>query len=542
MLGQLHIKNIGIIDEITVNFDENLNIITGETGAGKSLIIDSINAITGSRVSKEIIRTGTDMAFVEACFFGKNEDTILAREIYQNGRNICKINGKMATVSELKEIGERLIDIHGQHDNQSLLDPKTHLELLDNFAGTNLYKLKDEYSSVLEQYKDVTAKIKNNYGDEQERARRLDLLSYQIEEIEVAKLKQDEEESLLNRRKILMNSEKIAKALNTSHEAIDNVILDALSTVTRAMSNISDLDEKYEQTLAQINDAYYNLQDVASNLVDFSSEIDFSENEQEEIEERLDLINNMKRKYGNTIEDILAYYDKVCEEKHFLENSEEIINKLKNEQQELIVKLDKLADEITLQRKECAKNIEVKINEQMQDLEMKKAFLSFEFKKSDVYLENGKDDVQLLICTNVGDELKPLSKIASGGEISRVMLAIKTVLGEYDSVPTMIFDEIDTGISGQAGKAVADKLKIIGKSHQVICVTHLPSIVAAGKANYYIDKVVKNGQTRTQIKRLEEEETIREIARVIAGNDITDAVIEHARELRKNPEKKNSKK
>ena len=532
MLGRLHIKNIGIIDEITVDFDENLNIITGETGAGKSLIIDSINAITGSRVSKEIIRTGTDMAFVEACFFGESEDIILAREIYQNGRNICKINGKMATVSELKEIGEKLIDIHGQHDNQSLLDAKTHLELLDNFAGISLYKLKEEYSLLLDKYKDVSVKIKNNYGDEQERARRLDLLNYQIEEIEVANLKANEEEELLNRRKILMNSEKIAKALTSSYEAINDNILDVLSSVTRSMASISDLDDKYNDILTQINDAYYNLQDVSSNLVEYSSEIDFSENEQEEIEERLDLINNMKRKYGNTIEDILAYYDKVCEEKHFLENSEEIINKLKNEQQELISKLDKLADEMTVKRKECAENIEAKINEQMQDLEMKKAYLKFEFKKANTYLENGKDEVQLLICTNVGDELKPLSKIASGGEISRVMLAIKTVLGEYDSVPTMIFDEIDTGISGQAGKAVAEKLRIIGKTHQVICVTHLPSIVAAGSANYYIDKVVKNSQTRTQIKRLSEEETIREIARVIAGNDITDAVIEHAKELR----------
>lgn len=533
MLGQLHIKNIGIIDEITVNFDENLNIITGETGAGKSLIIDSINAITGSRVSKEIIRTGTDMAFVEACFFGEKEDTILAREIYQNGRNICKINGKMATVSELKEIGEKLIDIHGQHDNQSLLNPKTHLELLDNFAGTNLYKLKEEYSILLENYKAVTTKIKNNYGDEQERARRLDLLNYQIDEIEAASLKPDEEDQLSARRRILMNAEKIAKSLNTSHEAIENVVLESLNEVTRAIGNISDLDEKYNQLLTQINDSYYNLQDAASNLVEYSLEIDFDENEQEEIEERLDLINNMKRKYGKTIEDILAFYDKICEEKNFLENSEEIISKLKNEQQELIQKLDKIAEEITTKRKACAEEIETKINEQMQDLEMKKAYLKFEFEKSETYLEDGKDEVQLLICTNVGDELKPLSKIASGGEISRVMLAIKTVLGEYDSVPTMIFDEIDTGISGQAGKAVAEKLKIIGSTHQVICVTHLPSIVAAGKSNYYIDKVVEKSQTHTRIKQLNEEEIIKEIARVIAGNDITEAVIEHARELRK---------
>lgn len=532
MLGQLHIKNIGIIDELTVNFEENLNIITGETGAGKSLIIDSINAITGSRVSKEIIRTGNDMAFVEACFFGEDEDTILSREIYQNGRSICKINGKMVTVTELKEVGEKLIDIHGQHDNQSLLNPKTHLELLDSFAGANLFKVKEEYSKTLEDYKEVSAKIKSNYGDEQERARRLDLLNYQIDEIEASKLKPSEEETLLARRKILMNSEKIAKALSTSHEIIENSVIDELNNITKNISSISDLDEKYNALLTQINDSYYNLQDAMSNVSDYISEIDFDENEQEEIEERLDLINNMKRKYGNTIEDILAYYDKVKEEKHFLENSEEIISKLKNEQAELIKKLNSLAEDITKKRKACAEKIEKQINLQMQDLEMKKAYLKFEFVKSQNYLEDGMDEVQLLICTNVGDELKPLSKIASGGEISRVMLAIKTVLGEYDSIPTMIFDEIDTGISGQAGKAVAEKLKIIGKTHQVICVTHLPSIVAVGNANYYIDKIVKDSQTKTQIKRLNEEEVIREIARIIAGNDITDSVLEHAKELR----------
>ena len=534
MLGQLHIKNIGIIDEVTVNFDDNLNIITGETGAGKSLIIDSINAITGSRISKELVRTGADMAFVEACFFDADEEEIiLAREIYQNGRSICKINGKMATVSELKEVGGKLIDIHGQHDNQSLLNPKTHLELLDNFAGTSLYKLKEEYSENLKKYKEVTSQIKKNYGDEQERARRLDLLNYQIQEIEDANLKASEEEELLERRKILLNSEKIAKALNGTHIGLEDTVLEALNSINREIGSIADLNEKYNTISTQLEETY-NLQDISSTLTYYLSEIDFSENEQAEIEERLDLFYNMKRKYGNTIEDILTYYEKIKEEKHFLENSEEIIHKLKNEQQELEKILCQYATKITEKRKECAEEIEKKINEQMQDLEMKKAFLKFEFTKSDTFLENGKDEVQLLICTNVGDALKPLSKIASGGEISRVMLAIKTVLGDYDSVPTMIFDEIDTGISGQAGKAVAEKLKIISKKHQVICVTHLPAIVATGSANYYIDKIVEKSQTKTKIKRLNEDETVREIARVIAGNDISDAVIEHAKELRKN--------
>ncbi|MBR3280695.1 MAG: DNA repair protein RecN [Clostridia bacterium] len=532
MLGQLHIKNIGIIDEINIDFENGLNILTGETGAGKSLIIDSINAITGSRVSKDIIRTDEDMAFVEAYFYDQNEDYVLTREIYQNGRNICKINGRLVTVSELKELGSNLIDIHGQHDNQSLLDEKTHIDLLDGFAGVELEKLKKEYANYFEKYKDVLSRVQKNYGDESERARKLDLLNYQINEIEVANLKLNEEEDLLNRRKILLNSEKISSSLNTSHDAINNNILEELSEVTRAMSSISDLNPRYQDVFKEINEAYYNLEDAVDNLADLAMDVEFDEDEQADIEQRLDLISNLKRKYGKSIEEILEFLEKSKQEKQFLENSEEIVEKLKKEQKDIVDKLNKIADSISQTRKEYAAKIEKKINSQMQDLEMKKAYLEFKFTKSDLFLPNGKDEVELLICTNVGDELKPLSKIASGGELSRVMLAIKSVLGEYDKVPTMIFDEIDTGISGQAGKAVADKLRIIANTHQVICVTHLASIAAAGNTNFYIDKQVKNNKTKTMIKKLNEEEVIKEIARVIAGNDITKSVLDHAKELR----------
>ncbi len=538
MLGQLHIKNIGIIDELTVDFDENLNIITGETGAGKSLLIDSISAITGSRMSKEVIRTGNDVAFVEACFFDENEqETIISREIFQSGRNICKINGKMATVSELRELGEKLVDIHGQHDNQSLLNPKTHLELLDNFAGEELSKWKEEYKKYLSSYKEVTNELKTNFGDEQERARKLDLLEYQIDEIEKANLQKEEEEALLARRKILLNAEKIATSLDGIHRVLDDTVLETLNEGLRLIHSISDFDKKYEELGTQMEDAYYNLQDVSSNSSELLQEIDFSKEEQEEIEERLDFIHNMKRKYGSTIEAILEYYEKIKEEKYTLENAEEKIAFLEKKQKELRETLGNCAKEITQIRKKYACEIEKKINQSLQDLEMKKAYLEFVFTNSLEFLENGMDEVQLFICTNVGDELKPLSKIASGGEISRVMLAIKTVLGDYDSVPTMIFDEIDTGISGQAGKAVAEKLKKIASNHQVICITHLPAIAAVGDSNYYIHKMVKDSHTITQVKRLNEEETIQEIARVIAGNDTTQAVLEHAKELRKAKQK-----
>jgi DNA repair protein RecN (Recombination protein N) len=473
------------------------------------------------------------MAFVEAYFFNDGEDYVLSREIYQNGRNICKINGRLASVSELKEIGYRLLDIHGQHDNQSLLDEKTHIELLDGFASQKLEPLKAQYTDYYEKYKEVLSKMQQNFGDEGERARRLDLLNYQINEIQGANLRVDEEDELLNRRKILMNSEKISSSLNGSHDVLNNSVLDELSQVTKLISSISELNPSYDVLYKEINEAYYSLEDAVDTLADLAMDVEFDEEEQETIEERLDLISNMKRKYGKSIQEILEFLEKSKAEKNFLENSEDIINNLKKEQTAIIKKLNEIADEITNVRKEFATKIEKKINSELQDLEMKKAFIQFEFKKSDLFLPNGKDEVELLICTNAGDELKPLSKIASGGELSRVMLAIKTVLGEYDSVPTLIFDEIDTGISGQAGKAVADKLKIISQTHQVICVTHLASIVASGDTNFYIDKMVKNNKTKTTIKKLNEEEVIKEIARVIAGNNITESILAHARELRK---------
>ena len=532
MLGQLHIKNIGIIDEITIDFEDGLNILTGETGAGKSLIIDSINAITGSRFSKEIIRSGENMAFVEAYFFTSDEEYVVSREIYLNGKNICKINGKLCTVSELKELGSRLIDIHGQHDNQSLLDEKTHLSLLDSFSGKELDKLLLDYSTCYEKYKTILNRIHQNYGDESERARKLDLLSYQINEIEMASLKTDEEDYLNDRRKILLNSEKISSSLNSSYETINNSLLDELSEVTKALSNISDLNIKYADVYKEINDAYYNLEDAVDTLADLAMEVEFDENEQSTIEERLNLISNLKRKYGSSIEDILGFLERAKEEKNFLENSEEIINKLKKEQDEIIAQLNSMASKITDTRMKYAKKIEKQINNELQSLEMKKAYIEFDFKKSDLFLENGKDIVEILICTNPGEELKPLSKIASGGELSRVMLAIKAVLGEYDNIPTMIFDEIDTGISGQAGKAVAEKLRIISKTHQVLCVTHLPSIAVCGTTNFKIDKVVKNDKTKTTIKKLNEDEVIKEVARIIVGKDISDTIISHVKEER----------
>lgn len=534
MLGQLHIKNIGIIDEITINFEDGLNILTGETGAGKSLIIDSISAITGSRMSKDIIKHGESMALVEACFFRGEKSKILTREFYQNGRNICKIDGRMVTLNELKTLGENLIDIHGQHDNQSLLNEKTHLELLDSFCEKEVLSLKKEYQNILGEYKEIKTKIKQGYGEPLERARRIDLLKYQKEEIEEANLKEDEEDELNNTRNLILNSEKIVKAISESYNTIQNNVLENLGGVAKEISSISHIDEKYDKLLQTINDAYYSLNDTTYEMTNYLEEIDFDEAQQRKVEERLDLIFSLKRKYGNTIPKILEYLDKISDELDFLENSEEKIKELEKERIEKEEKLKKLSEKIRKIRKKYSKIIEEQVNKELQELEMKKAYIEFDFKESQEFLETGLDIVQIMICTNTGEGIKPLSKIASGGELSRVMLALKVVLCEYDDVPTMIFDEIDTGISGQAGKAVAEKMKRIGKTHQVICVTHLPVIVATGDFNYFIEKQEKNGRTVTLVNKLSEEQVIKEVARILAGNDISEAVLKHACEIRKN--------
>ena len=326
---------------------------------------------------------------------------------------------------------------------------------------------------------------------------------------------------------------KIAKSLNSAYSILDESAIESLSTAIHEINMISDFDKKYSEILQGMNDAYYTLKDASSEMARLIDDNEFDENEQKEIEERLDLIFSLKRKYGNDIETILKYNDEIEKEINYLENSDEIVQKLQTKLQVTEKKLKEISLKMRDIRKKTADIVSAKINEQLQDLEMKKAYLEFEFKESETFLEDGMDIVQILIATNVGEGLKPLSKIASGGEISRVMLAIKTILCNYDNVPTMIFDEIDTGISGQAGKAVAEKMKIIGKTHQVICVTHLPTIAAAGDSNYFIEKVVENERTKTKISKLNENEVIKEIARILAGNDITKAVLEHAKEIRK---------
>ena len=538
MITNLHIKNIGIIDEIEIDLGKGLNVLTGETGAGKSLIIGSLNIISGGRFSKDMIRKGETNSFVEICLYEpENEQSIegtiiVSREINVNGKNMCKINGRMVTVNELREFMRKIIEIHGQNDNQNLLDSKEHLKYLDNYIGTDVSKLKEEYKTKYVRYMEIKKELKENYGDEKERQRKLDLLKYQYEEIEEASLNDGEEEELNNKQKIIINAEKIAKTLQEVDLAIGENAIDIISNSIRNLEKIENFDNKYQETANNLKSAYYELQEVSRDITNYKDEVDFDEEEQKEIEERLDLIFSLKRKYGNSIKEILQYKEEVEKEIYRIENLEEYTNNLKKEQKEVKSKLDEIASKIHEIRKENAIKLSSKINKNLQELEMKNAKVNIHTDYiEEEYYENGKDKVAFFISTNVGEDEKELSKIASGGEMSRMMLAIKTVLANTDNTPILIFDEIDTGISGKAANAVAEKLNQISEKHQVLCISHLPNIAAVADSNYFISKSVVNDRTSTSIKQLNEQEIINEIARISSG-EVNEVTIKYAEKLR----------
>ena len=538
MISTLHIKNIGIIEDLNIDFNKGLNVLTGETGAGKTLIIDSLQIISGGRFSKDMIRRGASNSFVEICMYApeseKAEDgnIIVSREISSNGKNMCKINGRMVTVNELREFMKDFIEIHGQNDNQSLLDSKKHLSYLDGYSGEDLNLLKNEYKNYYLEYKDILNKLKENYGDEKEKQRKIDLLQYQINEIKEADLKIGEEETLEEERNLIINSEKISESLNIANNLIEENGIDNISMAIRALEKIESFDKKYEDTSSNLKNIYYELQEISRDISSYKEESYFDEDKREFIEERLDLIRSLKRKYGNTIEEILQYKDEIKNELEKIENLEEYNIKLRNKKDELEKKLNLLAKKMHETRITSSNKLVNDINKELEELEMKNAKINI---KVD-YVENeffkeGKDIVKFYIITNVGEDEKELSKVASGGEMSRIMLAIKKVLAEFDNTSILVFDEIDTGISGKAANSVAKKLKSISKKHQVLCISHLPNIAAMADYNYFISKNIIEDRTRTEIKLLKETEVIEELARISSG-EINEVTLKYARELR----------
>ena len=538
MISTLHIKNIGIIDDLSIDLNEGLNVLTGETGAGKTLIIDSLGIISGGRFSKEMIRKGETNSFVEICMYEpENENSIdrniiVSREINSSGKNMCKINGRMVTVNELKSFMSKFIEIHGQNDNQSLLDNKFHLKYLDGFSGEKIFGIKKQYKEKYQRYTEIKRELKENYGDDREKQRKLDLLKYQLNEIEEANLKVNEEEELEEKRKIMLNSEKISKNLNEADMAIGENGIDSLNIAIKALEKIENIDTKYEEISSNLKNIYYELQEISRDISEHKEDVYFDEEERNEVEERLDLIYSLKRKYGNDIQEILNYKEEIENEIEHIENLDEYNHKLKTELKNIKLEMTNLADKMHSLRSEYGKVLSININKVLEDLEMKNANINIhvDYKETE-FFETGKDEVEFYIRTNLGEDEKSLSKIASGGEMSRIMLAIKKVLADTDKMPVLVFDEIDTGISGKAAGAVAEKLNGISKNHQVICISHLPSIAAIADFNYFISKKVVEDRTSTNIKLLNEKETIEEIARISSG-EINETTIQYAMQLR----------
>ncbi|HEY9061301.1 MAG TPA: DNA repair protein RecN [Pseudobacteroides sp.] len=568
MLQQLEIQNIALIEKICIEVGKGLNVLTGETGAGKSIIIDSINAILGERLSKELIRTGKDKASVEAVFQIENKNIeafleeigvepeedgtlIISREFTLSGKNSCRINGKMVTVSMLKELGSRLVDVHGQHDNQSLLRTESHIELLDSFGSNQIDDLKDKYTNLLVEYKNIKSKVRALAGDKNDREKKIDFLSFQIDEIKKAKLKIGEDEELNRQRNVLSNAERIIEALSGVYENIfsgNNIkssVYDSLSDAISQLSSISKLDEKYGKLAVKLEEISYQLDDVVEQIRKERDNTEYSPDLLEQVEERIDLIVRLKKKYGATIEDVLEYLKKAESEYDEIIKSDEIVNELNKKLVNIAVELYDTAAMLNDERNKAARILEEQIGKELEDLEMKKAQfkvnIDFNSEKDEndeyKFWGNGLNKVEFLISPNAGEPLKPLSKIVSGGEMSRIMLAIKTILANVDDIPTLIFDEIDIGISGKAAQKVAEKLSIISGSHQVLCVTHLAQIACMADGHFQIEKQSIDNLTKTSVRRISDKEIKNEIARILGGSNISDITLKHAEEILGNAKK-----
>ena len=421
MISTLHIKNVGIIDDITINLNEGLNILTGETGAGKTLIIDSLQIISGGRFSKEMIRKGEEFSYVEVSMYlpenkqNIEENVVVSREIYSNGRNTCKINGRLVSVTELKNFMQTIIDIHGQHENQTLLDTSMHIKYLDGMANKEIFKFKEEYNVLYQRYNELKKEILLNFGDDKEKQRELDLLKYQKNEIEEAKLKEGEEEELEQTRTKMLNSEKISKNLNEANSRINESAIDSISLAIRAMEKIEEIDTKYEKSLNSLKSIYYDIQELSRDIEEYSEEAYFDEEERSKVEERLDIIYMLKRKYGNSINEIIKYNAEVNERIDKIENSEEYVNNLKNELKKVKEQMKKIASEMTKIRNEYSIKLENKINKELAELEMQNAKFSIKIEQEEKFGINGLDKIEFMISTNIGEDRKPLAKIASGG-------------------------------------------------------------------------------------------------------------------------------
>lgn len=534
MLEQLTIKNVAVIDKLDVSLKDGVTVLTGETGAGKSIIIDSINMILGSRANKELVRRGTDRAEVQAVFGmtepvravleendidTEDDEVIITRRVTSEGKSAARINGTVVTLNNLREIADMLINIHGQHDNQALLDPQRHIQFLDAYAHSE--QAISEYRELYNRYRKTEKRIGGLRTNEQEKEQIIEFLTYQINEINAAALVPGEEEELLAARKLLENAEKInicaQKAYAHLYELPDGMsAYDMISEAVEAVAEIEELSPELSSACEALRSAMYTVEDAAVEVRNFGSSVEFDARALDETEERLDLIHRLERKYGSTVDDILSFAKKAQAELDDIVMSDERIKELESELESIAADMNKAAEKLSVQREKAARMLEAEIESALHELNMEKARFSVKVERQRPSA-NGMDSVEFMIATNPGEALKPLVRIASGGELSRVMLAIKSILAKSDSVETMIFDEIDTGVSGSAAQKIADKLKTIGREKQVICITHLPQLAAAADNHFLIVKDVEGELASTSLEELDINGRVRELARIVGG-------------------------
>lgn len=553
MLYELTIRNFAIIEQLDVSFQKGLTVLTGETGAGKSIIIDAVQLLAGGRGSAGFIRHGEEKAELEGLFliedpahpvhqtlesFGievEDEAILLRRDMSANGKSVCRINGKLVTIAIMREVGSQLIDIHGQHENQELMHERRHIHLLDQFAGEKMKEAYANYAEIYTQYTKLKRKLETATENEQQVAQRIDLYSFQLNEIDHAKLIIGEEEALEDEQRKLQNFSRLFERLNTAYEAISNDG-HALDWVGAAMSDLEDasnVDKSLTSQYQTVTDSFYALQETGHALKTVIDDLEFDPRRLDEVENRLALFISLKRKYGQSIEDILLYRDKIADELDQLVNRDERLHAEQMKFAQIMKDLEVEAEELSILRIEAAKHLEHAIMEQLEQLHMGKASFKVMItqKKANEFDATGYDDVAFHIATNVGEPLKPLVAVASGGELSRLMLALKTIFSKHQGVTSIIFDEVDTGVSGRVAQAIAEKIAMVARHSQVLCISHLPQVAAMADQHYLIKKEVKNERTMTSIENVHDRERTNELSRMLSGAETTELTLKHAEEL-----------
>ena len=555
MLLEISIKNFAIIEAISLNFEKGMTVLTGETGAGKSIIIDAMNMMLGARAATDVIRHGAPKAEIEGLFSVENshslqelfeeqglelgDEIIIRREILQNGRSVSRVNGQMVNLSVLRAIGQHLVDIHGQHDQEELMRPQLHIQMLDEFGDAAFFELKQAYQTSFDAYRKMRKQVLEVKKNQQEHKARIEMLKFQMAEIEAANLQAGEDLALNQERDKLLNHKNIADTLTNAYSMLDNEEFSSLANVRSAMNDMESVEEydpEYREISSSLSETYYVLEDISKRLEDIIEDLDFDGNRLMQVENRLDLLNTITRKYGGTVDEVLLYFTKITDEYNLLTGNNLSSEDMEAELKKLEVNLVDLAGQLASARHDLAQQLEAEIKQELQDLYMEKAQFQVRFSKGK-FSREGNEAVEFYISTNPGEDFKPLVKVASGGELSRLMLAIKSAFSRKEGKTSIVFDEVDTGVSGRVAQAIAQKIHKIGQHGQVLAISHLPQVIAIADYQFFIEKISDEHSTVSTVRLLTLEERVEEVAKMLAGENVTEAALTQARELLQTREK-----